>query len=127
MSSERPVPATTSPGTIGMGPSLAQPRRPDPNAAHSGGQQQAARREHQSPVALGERDRLGGEDEFSSRLLAAGCEPAYVMAQVGHTDPTLTLRIYQQLLKRRRREEYRGGSTSCSAFPGSDRLGPSRP
>jgi hypothetical protein len=29
------------------------------------------------------------------------------MAQVGHTDPTLTLRIYQQLLKRRRREEYR--------------------
>ena len=27
--------------------------------------------------------------------------------QVGHTDPTLTLRIYQQLLKRKRREEYR--------------------
>jgi hypothetical protein len=56
---------------------------PDPNAAHPGGQQQAARREHQSPVALGERDRLGGEDEFSSRLLPAGCDPAYVMAQVG--------------------------------------------
>jgi hypothetical protein len=30
------------------------------------------------------------------------------MAQLGHTDPTLTLRIYQPLLKRRRREEYRG-------------------
>ena len=44
---------------------------------------------------------------FISLLLAAGCDPAYVMAQVGHTDPTLTLRIYQQLLKRRRREEYR--------------------
>jgi hypothetical protein len=29
------------------------------------------------------------------------------MAQVGHIDPTLTLRIYQQLLKRRRRDEYR--------------------
>jgi hypothetical protein len=29
------------------------------------------------------------------------------MAQMGHTDPTLTLRIYQQRLKRRRREEYR--------------------
>ena len=26
---------------------------------------------------------------------------------MGHTDPTLTLRIYQRLLKRRRREEYR--------------------
>jgi hypothetical protein len=34
-------------------------------------------------VALGERNRLGGEDEFSSRLLPAGCDPAYVMAQVG--------------------------------------------
>src|SRR5215217_9041089 len=128
MSSERPVPATTSPGTIGMGPSLAQPRRPDPNAAHSGGQQQAARREHQSPVALGERDRLGGEDEFSSRLLAAGCEPAYVMAQVGHTDPTLTLRIYQQLLKRRRREEYRERVNellgTSPAATGSAHLGP---
>jgi hypothetical protein len=29
-----------------------------------------------------------------------------VQQQVGHTDPTLTLRIYQ-LLKRKRREEYR--------------------
>jgi hypothetical protein len=27
--------------------------------------------------------------------------------EVGHTDPTLTLRIYQQLLKRKRREGYR--------------------
>jgi integrase len=42
-----------------------------------------------------------------SALLAAGCDPAYVQQQVGHTDPTLTLRIYQQLLKRKRREEYR--------------------
>jgi integrase len=44
---------------------------------------------------------------YISLLLAAGCDPAYVMAQVGHTDPTLTLRIHRQLLKRRRREEYR--------------------
>jgi integrase len=43
---------------------------------------------------------------YISLLLAAGCDPAYVQ-QVGHTDPTLTLRIYQQLLKRKRREEYR--------------------
>jgi integrase len=44
---------------------------------------------------------------YISLLLAAGCDPAYVQQQVGHTDPTLTLRIYQRLLKRRRREEYR--------------------
>ena len=44
---------------------------------------------------------------YISLLLAAGCDPAYVRQQVGHTDPTLTLRIYQRLLKRRRREEYR--------------------
>jgi integrase len=44
---------------------------------------------------------------YISLLLAAGCDPAYLQQQVGHTDPTLTLRIYQQLLKRKRREEYR--------------------
>jgi integrase len=44
---------------------------------------------------------------YINLLLAAGCDPAYVQQQVGHTDPTLTLRIYQQLLKRKRREEYR--------------------
>jgi integrase len=44
---------------------------------------------------------------YISLLLAAGCDPAYVQQQVGHTDPMLTLRIYQQLLKRQRREEYR--------------------
>jgi integrase len=42
---------------------------------------------------------------YISLLLAAGCDPAYVQQQVGQTDPTLTLRIYQQLLKRKRREE----------------------
>jgi hypothetical protein len=43
---------------------------------------------------------------YISLPLAAGCDPAYVQQPVGHTDPTLTLRIYQQLLKRKRREEY---------------------
>jgi len=38
---------------------------------------------------------------------AAGRDPAHVQQQVGHTDPTLTLRIYQQLLNRKRREECR--------------------
>jgi hypothetical protein len=44
---------------------------------------------------------------YISRLLAAGRDPAYVQQRVVHTDPTLTLRIYQQLLKRKRREEFR--------------------
>jgi hypothetical protein len=30
-----------------------------------------------------------------------------VQQQVGHTDPTLTSRIYQQLLRHKRLEEYR--------------------
>ncbi len=46
--------------------------------------------------------------------------------QVGHTDPMLTLRIYQQLLKRKRREEYRDrvnellgtSPTALSRLPG---------
>jgi hypothetical protein len=49
------------------------------------------------------------------------------MAQVGHTDPTLTLRIYQQLLKRRRREEYRERVNELGTSPaatGSAHLGP---
>ena len=52
---------------------------------------------------------------YISLLLAAGCDPAYVQQQVGHTDPTLTLRIYQQLLKRKRREEYRDRVNERSA------------
>jgi integrase len=44
---------------------------------------------------------------YISLMLGAGCDPAYVQQQVGHTHPMLTLRIYQQLLKRKRREEYR--------------------
>jgi integrase len=47
---------------------------------------------------------------YISLLLAAGCDPAYVQQQVGHTDPMLTLRIYQQPLKRKRRKEYREAS-----------------
>jgi len=42
-----------------------------------------------------------------SLLCAAGYDPAWIMAQVGHTDPKLTLRIYTQVLKRKRSEEFR--------------------
>jgi hypothetical protein len=60
---------------------------------------------------------------------AAAVGPAYVIAQVGHPDPTLTLRIYQQLLKRRRREEYRERANGLLGMSrtatGSGYLGPS--
>lgn len=42
-----------------------------------------------------------------SLLSAAGYDPGWIMAQVGHTDPKLTLRIYNQVLKRKRSEEFR--------------------
>ncbi len=38
---------------------------------------------------------------YISLMLEAGENPRVVMAQVGHTDPTLTLRIYAQVMKRR--------------------------
>ena len=40
---------------------------------------------------------------YISLMLEAGENPRVVMAQVGHTDPTLTLRIYAQVMKRRER------------------------
>jgi hypothetical protein len=42
-----------------------------------------------------------------SLLAAAGADPAWIMQQVGHTDPKLTLRIYTQVMKRKRSEDYR--------------------
>lgn len=42
-----------------------------------------------------------------SLLAAAGYDPSWIMAQVGHTDPKLTLRIYTQVLKHKRSAEYR--------------------
>jgi integrase len=38
---------------------------------------------------------------FASVLVALGEDPAYVMAQLGHTDPALTLRIYAREMARR--------------------------
>jgi integrase len=37
---------------------------------------------------------------FASILVACGEDPASVMAQLGHTDPTFTLRIYTHLMRR---------------------------
>jgi integrase len=35
---------------------------------------------------------------FASWLVAEGEDPAYVMAQLGHTDPTMTLGLYARAL-----------------------------
>ena len=44
---------------------------------------------------------------FASILVALGEDPAYVMAQMGHTDPSLTLRVYAQQMRRRDGERER--------------------
>jgi integrase len=36
---------------------------------------------------------------FASILVAAGRDPAFVMAQMGHTDPVLTLRVYAHVMR----------------------------
>jgi len=38
---------------------------------------------------------------FASLLVAFGEDPGYVMDQMGHTDPTFTLRVYRKAMKRR--------------------------
>ena len=37
---------------------------------------------------------------FASLLVACGEDPAYVMAQMGHTDPAFTLRVYAHAMRR---------------------------
>ena len=37
---------------------------------------------------------------FASILVAIGRDPTYVMAQLGHTDPALTLRVYAHMTRR---------------------------
>ena len=44
---------------------------------------------------------------FASLLAACGEDPAYVMAQLGHTDPKFTLRVYTHLMRRRDGERER--------------------
>jgi integrase len=43
---------------------------------------------------------------YISLMLAAGADVPYVQAQVGHTDPKLTLEIYAMVLKRRDRTSF---------------------
>jgi integrase len=41
-------------------------------------------------------------------MLEAGAPVPYVQAQVGHEDPTTTLQIYAQVLRRRDRRRHSG-------------------
>jgi integrase len=53
---------------------------------------------------------------FASVLVALGRDPAYVMGQMGHTDPTLTLGLYARVMsatdddRKRLRELVAGGA-----------------
>ena len=44
---------------------------------------------------------------FAAILVADGKDPTYVMGQLGHTDPGLTLRIYSHQMRRRDGERER--------------------
>lgn len=44
---------------------------------------------------------------FASLLVALGNDPAYVMGQLGHTDPAFTLRVYTHMMRRSPEERER--------------------
>ncbi len=44
---------------------------------------------------------------FASILVACGEDPAFLMAQLGHTDPKFTLRVYTHLMRRDKNERAR--------------------
>jgi integrase len=46
---------------------------------------------------------------FASWLVAEGEDPAYVMQQLGHTDPKMTLGLYAKALKSKRRRPHAQG------------------
>jgi nucleoside-diphosphate-sugar epimerase len=54
---------------------------------------------HLAAVVSGE-----AEDDPEKGLVAEGEDPAYVMQQLGHTDPKMTLGLYAKALKSKRRE-----------------------
>ena len=57
---------------------------------------------------------------FASVLLACGEDPASVMAQLGHSDPKFTLRIYTHLMRREPAERARLKALVAGApLPGS--------
>jgi integrase len=63
---------------------------------------------------------------FASILYALGKDPAYVMDQLGHSDPKLALRIYARAMRREPGEGKRlsglAGLTHEAVVDGSDRV-----
>jgi integrase len=66
---------------------------------------------------------------FASLLVALGNDPAYVMAQLGHTDPAFTLRVYAHMMRRdpgerqRLRELVDGTEWALNGHPAPDESG----
>jgi integrase len=54
---------------------------------------------------------------FASWLVAEGEDPAYVMAQLGHTDPKMTLGLYAKALTSKRRRFHRTPSGARAKSP----------
>ncbi len=54
---------------------------------------------------------------FASWLVAEGEDPAYVMQQLGHTDPAMTLGLYAKALRSKRRRAHRGLTGTKAAAP----------
>jgi hypothetical protein len=66
---------------------------------------------------------------FASILIALGHDPAYVMGQLGHTDPKFTLRVYTHAMRRGPDERDRalvGGRSIGSKRQQADGVGPLR-
>jgi integrase len=59
---------------------------------------------------------------FASVLIAIGKDPAYVMHQLGHTDPAFTLRVYTHIMRRspQERERLKALVEGHDCIPGTD-------
>jgi hypothetical protein len=66
----------------------------------------AARRARQAPLPSGVTPHKL-RHTFASLLVACGEDPATVMAQLGHTDPQFTLRVYAHVMRRGHEERRR--------------------
>lgn len=64
---------------------------------------------------------------FASLLVALGNDPAYVMGQLGHTDPAFTLRVYTHMMRRDSGERDRLRALSRATIGHQWALAPSGP
>jgi integrase len=65
---------------------------------------------------------------YITYMIAAGYDLPYVQAQVGHADPSVTLAVYAQVMRRADRDELRAeirGLLGVAAHPANGELRPS--